>query len=221
MTQVTDAGIQSLQEFPALESLSYGSYVVKKLTGQSIQHVSKIGRLSKLNVGMFPISDAELGGLVKLTNLTELRIGACQISDEGLSFLPALTQLRSLTLSGNGPKLTNKCLDIVTKLTDLEELRISDQRKINDDGLKQIGELSKLRKLDLNGTLITDATMVHLNNLPLLQELQVGGTGITDAGLVHVLNLSELQMLNVSGTRITQVGLDSLQALKQLNRIVK
>jgi hypothetical protein len=50
MTKVTDSRIRSVQSFHAIESMSYGSYIVTGLAGKSIRRVSKIKRLVRMLV---------------------------------------------------------------------------------------------------------------------------------------------------------------------------
>ena len=70
--------------------------------------------------------------------------------------------------------------------------------------------------MNLNGTRITDAGLVHLSGLTNLRDLWLTGTGVgltgtgvTDAGLVHLSGLKKLEVLDLDGTGVTDSGLTS------------
>ena len=50
-------------------------------------------------------------------------------------------------------------------------------------------------EIDLSGTEITDAALVHLKELKKLESLRLNDTKITDAGLVHLKGLTKLGYL--------------------------
>jgi hypothetical protein len=71
-----------------------------------------------------------------------------------------------------------------------------------------------LKPLDVNlaGTKVTDAGLVHLKGMTGLQELYLNGTKVTDAGLVHLKGLTELQWLDLDNTEVTGAGVRMLRA---------
>ncbi len=101
--------------------------------------------------------------------------------------------------------------------------------------------LTKLTKLDLNDTHITDAGLMHLESLTNLTELSVAPglvtvteilrsrrftdpeewspyrIQVTDAGLLHFKGLINLSKLDLTGTRVTDVGLVQLKGLTRLS----
>ncbi len=77
--------------------------------------------------------------------------------------------------------------------------------------------LTKLKKLDLRFTQITDAGLAHLKGLTKLEELHLGyNTNTTDAGLAHLKGLTKLEGLFLSETNITDAGLVHLKGLTKL-----
>lgn len=83
--------------------------------------------------------------------------------------------------------------------------------------LDKLGAMIKRSKegsvvyVNLTGTLITDAGLVHLKEMPNLQELNLDGTKVTDAGLVHLNGLTKLTYLYLDDTQITDAGAADLQ----------
>ena len=66
--------------------------------------------------------------------------------------------------------------------------------------------------VDLIGTQITDAGLVHLKDLTSLKDLYLDGSQITGAGLVHLKDLASLTTLGLDGTKITDAGLAEIKA---------
>ena len=65
-------------------------------------------------------------------------------------------------------------------------------------------------EVDLNGTQVTDAGLVHLKGMTKLKELGLEGTGVTDAGVMHLKGLTTLEELRLYYTRITGAGIAEL-----------
>jgi hypothetical protein len=89
----------------------------------------------------------------------------------------------------------------------------------SDTDLVQVGNLSRLESLGLNGTSVTDAGLVHLTRLVDLKELALMRTRITDAGLAHLTGLKNLENLWLNDTQITDAGVGQLKALIRLRQL--
>ncbi len=72
-------------------------------------------------------------------------------------------------------------------------------KKVTDDGLKELKGLRNLKSLSLffNGH-ITDAGMKHVKELTTLESLNIGNTAVTDAGLAELKGM-KLKSLTASG----------------------
>jgi Leucine-rich repeat (LRR) protein len=89
--------------------------------------------------------------------------------------------------------------------------------KVTDDDLELLVAFPKLRELDLNGTKITNAGLVHLKALTNLKRLVLSANiDITDTGLANLRGLTRLEWLNLCITRATDAGLVHLRDLKAL-----
>ena len=89
--------------------------------------------------------------------------------------------------------------------------------KTTDEGLSEkLKGLTKLIRLNLGSTKITDAGLVHLKGFTNLEYLYLAKTKVTDAGLVHLRGLTELKGLGPSKTKITDAGLVHLKGLTKL-----
>jgi Leucine Rich repeat len=72
------------------------------------------------------------------------------------------------------------------------------------------GQLPRLARLNLAGTLVTDGGLAHLRGLPALEFLHLGWTEVGDGGLADLAALPHLKTLVLHGTRVTDAGMASL-----------
>ena len=128
---------------------------------------------------------------------------------ESLSFSESNTEPVFLNLRGS--KTTDEGLSEKLKgLTKLIRLNLG-STKITDAGLVHLKGLTKLKWLWLNNTKIIDAGLVHLKGLTKLELLDLRSTKVTDAGLVHLKGLTNLEKLWLNWTRVTPAGVHKLQ----------
>lgn len=76
-----------------------------------------------------------------------------------------------------------------------------------------------ITRIDLRGSSVTDAGLVHLSGFTELRDLRLRSTQVTDAGLRHLQSLTSLEELSLSDTRITGSGLQHLSRLVNLNKL--
>ena len=75
------------------------------------------------------------------------------------------------------------------------------------------------RRLEVSGTAITSAGLVHLGSLRNLQRLNICLTAVDDRGLEHLASLDNLQRLTVCASKVTGTGFRHLLGLKNLESI--
>jgi hypothetical protein len=68
-------------------------------------------------------------------------------------------------------------------------------------------------------TVTSDEDLQLLTNLSQLHCLELEGTKVTNAGLVHVAKFKQLRTLDLHGPHITDAGIDSLRGLTNLRRL--
>jgi mono/diheme cytochrome c family protein len=83
---------------------------------------------------------------------------------------------------------------------------------VTDDGLRQLGTLGQLRRLNLSRTGVGDAGLAHLRGLARLEVLNVYGSKVTDAGLPALLSLPALRKVYAFETAVTADGAAKLAA---------
>jgi hypothetical protein len=90
---------------------------------------------------------------------------------------------------------------------------IAQTRRAGDAILAPAGRLSRLERLDLSGSSVTDAGLSQLKALTRLQTLELGGTDVGDNGMANLEGLQALRTLRLDGTRVGDVGLMHLKGL--------
>lgn len=189
MTEITDAGLETLHDLKLLESLTL-SFL--KITDAGLRHVDTLSSLTHVDLSVTAITGAGLESLRSLAHLRSLDLSATRITDASLASLRELAALEQLDLHMTG---------------------------IGDVGLAHLTGLLRLRHLDIFATAVTDAGMRHLAPLTQLRILNVGGTSVTDAGLEPLQKLEKLSKLQLNDLPITDDGLKSLSRLEGLNHV--
>src|SRR5262245_15377690 len=131
-----------------------------------------IGFLKSLGVMILP--DAQ--GQVESVHLWEDKT-----TDETLCILPRVPGLKRLSLQG--AKITDKGLETLASLTNLEELDLRSCQKITDKGMSSVSRLTNLKAIQLYDTQIGDRGLDRLSVLKSLESLNIHSTKVTDAGL--------------------------------------
>ena len=83
--------------------------------------------------------------------------------------------------------------------------------RIRGYGLAGVGALTKLRRLSLRESPVTDAGLERLRGGPII-DLNLGETAVTDYGMRVLPELAALQALSVRGTKVTNAALAHLAA---------
>jgi sugar lactone lactonase YvrE/Leucine-rich repeat (LRR) protein len=91
--------------------------------------------------------------------------------------------------------------------------------RVNDDTLKLLAGQKHLRVLQLSGTAVTSAGLVHLQDLKNLERLNVCLTAVSDEGFEHLAGLTKMKRLTICASKITGSGFQHLGSMKQLESI--
>ncbi len=84
--------------------------------------------------------------------------------------------------------------------------------RVSDKDLESIGQLTRLRKLNLSETQISDAGLKHLEGLTELEYLNLHNTPVTEASLPLFKSLPSLKSLYVWQTAIPAVTIEALKS---------
>lgn len=92
-------------------------------------------------------------------------------------------------------------------------------QRVHDDTLKLLVGQDQLRRLEVSGTAVTSAGLVHLKDLTNLQFLNVCLTAVSDDGFEHLANLTKMRRMTVCASKITGSGFAHLSNMKQIESI--
>ena len=124
------------------------------------------------------------------------------------------------SLRMNGAQVTDAVIEQMRGVTDFSYLGLIDNEKINSASLKRLKGFSKLKRLNLRGTSVTDDGLTHLRELQELENLDLANTKVTDAGLKHLSALPKLNFVRLGDTRVTGQGLEHLKGVKNLSGVM-
>lgn len=88
--------------------------------------------------------------------------------------------------------------------------------EINQDELRNLGELTSLRVLCLENGYVTDEGVAHLRGLSNLEQLKLWKSPLGDAGIEALAGLTNLRLFNVPDAQFTDQALNLLAQLPQL-----
>lgn len=173
----------------------------------------------------------------RLSRVSAINFQQCAVTDQAFAHLEDVSGLKELTLRRT--RLTGKGLWILPGMTQLEKLVLCDINEHVSEGVKYIGRVERLRKLNLSGLPISDADLAAFENLTRLESVDLGttpvnrglwafsscrklrwldleGSYVADDGMRAVNGLTSLEELSLANTRITDQGLDGIPALQRL-----
>jgi hypothetical protein len=154
----------------------------------------------------------ELLGDDFFANVAEVDLSLASPSKFELADLESLLGLAELDL---GPAFGDAELERISRLTKLRRLSL-DHTSVTDAGLRAIERLTQLESLSLSQTKIGDQGLMSISHLAHLQSLFLNQTAITDLGLQQLKPLRELQNLTLVSTNVSEAGLEQLKCLTKL-----
>lgn len=130
-----------------------------------------------------------------------------QLRAKGVIVLPVGSETNYLTVNFVNTKLVSEedlklLLSLKSQLVWLDLKATS----ISDEGLREISQLTALRKLNLDYTSITDKGIEYIGSLSELTSLNLVGTKITDEGLIRLATLKKLKNIFLYKTGVTANG---------------
>lgn len=142
------------------------------------KHAQQIGAVDVFDAKK--CTDKGLGAFKELPNLRQLALGKSEMTPTRVNVIAQCKELRDLRLPNSG--LRNAHLVALKKLTRLEQLDLSENELITDEGMASVKTLERLRALYLSKTAITDRGLMELKGLEGLRTLYAGSTKVTAEG---------------------------------------
>jgi hypothetical protein len=145
--------------------------------------------------------------------LEELAIRRARMKGAGLRYF---TNLRSLDVTWTG--IDDEGMKSIAGMTKLRKLWAQEIR-ITDKGIAPLANLRDLEELHLGGVPITDAGLAQLAGLTRLKKLDLLSSQVSDAGMPHLAGMKDLEYLNLYATRVSNAGLEKLKHLAKLREV--
>lgn len=183
-----------------------GTYSVGNIRGLRLDP----NALQALDLRFNTLEDDALSVVSHQTSLAELDLTGTGIGDGALAHLANMHSLRRLLL--HDTRVTDLGLRHLNHLEGLEELGLAATR-VTNEGLAVFADLPNLRALFLSnadygqGSVLSDAALLHLCGLTRLHTLVVADSGITDAGLASLASLKSLRKLDISRNDVGDNGI--------------
>lgn len=124
---------------------------------------------------------------------------------------------------------TDEGLPVFARIVELELNERTDGHKaaepkkladrVHDEWLKQIADQDLLRRLELSGTAVTSAGLVHLKGLTKLERLNLCLTDCDDRGFEHLAGMTQMKRMVICASKITGTGFTHLTGMTQLESI--
>jgi hypothetical protein len=163
--------------------------------------------------------DALLSKLAKLSGLKTLMLKGSQATDKGLESIGRMTDLEKLYI-WQGVSVTDAGVAHLAHLKNLEYVHINGS-KITDESLVLLSRLPKVRGLSLDGSRFTDAGLARMQGSDRLTDLAIGlgDLRLTDAGVANLSGFTNLTLIDLQGSDVTDAGLDRLKGLPKLKKL--
>lgn len=205
LTQVSDDALSHLAGLVHLREFDLSS---SQVTGTGFAHLGKLANLARVNFHNTPVNDAGLAEIAKVPVSEWLWLMHTRFTDAGAPALAAQKTLRQCGIGSLDPGSSGKAIAGLARLP-LEQLWIGDRQE-TAEGVAAAASIATLERLE--GGSPDDETLRRLATLPKLRELVVSGASATDAGVAALATSKSLQQLRISGGKaITAEGLDTLR----------
>lgn len=137
------------------------------------------------------LTDALMPRIAELDHLVAIGVGGSRgLTDEGLVHLAKMPQLRFLNVTG--AKITDRGLDVLRHLPNLQIFEMTWQRDVSDAGVANLRFCDQLERVDLIGSPTGDGAIEALQGKTKLSSFATGRL-VTDAGLRLLQNFPRLK----------------------------
>jgi hypothetical protein len=142
-------------------------------------------RLTSLEASL--VTDAVLARIAKLDHVTGLSLeGSRSLTDEGILSLAGMPQLKHLNLTDTNT--TDRGLEVLRHLPNLETFQMTWHRRVTDAGLAQLKWCERLERVDVMGTFTGDGVIEALQGKASLRSFS-SGRHVTNAGIRLLVNI--------------------------------
>ncbi|RDX79075.1 F-box/LRR-repeat protein 14, partial [Mucuna pruriens] len=172
--RISDDGLTNLTGLTLLKSLVLSD---TEIGNSGLRYISGLNKLEDLNLSFTTVTDNGLKRLSGLTHLKSLNLDARQITDDGLANLTTFKNLQSLEICGGG--LTDAGVKNIREIVSLTQLNLSQNCNLTDKTLELISGMTALRSLNVSNSRITNEGLRYLKPLKSLRTLTLESCKVT------------------------------------------
>lgn len=165
-----------------------------------------------------PITDKSIPILLRMKKLEKLEIGDTEMTDKGLEELSKSKTINHLEIN-LGRKLSNEGIKNINEMTQLKILEITGSKMITGACLKDLSNLENLEQLSIRCLKVEDQDLDGLAKFTRLYQLDASECNLDDRALEKISKIKSLNGLNVNGSAITDNGLIKLASLSNLKSL--
>ncbi len=205
--KVTDRAAESFTEVTGLRNLALIEMNLGRETLEALARSQTVTALDVRDCSRLTPEDYAL--IAGMTQLTDLKIGGFAVSDKTLESVSQLPNLAGLTLEDTmvSPEAFANMLETARWKEKLAQLVLSRDMTLFDDALPPIQKLPKLKRLAVNGMMVTGAFLEKLAEnesvRPKLETLSLRMSLLNVDGAKALQKYRELKSLDLSGVAMT------------------
>jgi Leucine-rich repeat (LRR) protein len=213
---LTDRSLEAIGQLSSLEELALDS---NKLAGLELGRLAGLKKLRRLNLDFNALDRKAIHDIVRaLPNLTHLSLrNAFPVDDDILEACGTLTGLEELNLPENMNAVTDRGLERLGRLRSLKNFELSNPRRVTDAGLARLFALKTLEDLSLRELKhVTPRGLDGLGGLVRLRKLQLVGVPMDDASVRSLGSLKKVEDLLLWSMPVEPLALEPLGAMRSL-----
>ncbi len=175
--------------------------------------------LERLTLWASSVPSFGLQFLADKTSMTHLELDYNPIDDEGLAFLKDLHELEVLWLRGS--TISDEGTKVLLNFPKLRKLSLGLGEDVRTDKMiDNIVQLKNLEQLDIQWTSVTPQGVQRLEALPALRQLDIDAGDISLTMANSIAGLSQIRFLNLGFSR-EDVTVEQLQWLQRCTQLEK
>ncbi|GAB6165039.1 hypothetical protein JCM19992_10390 [Thermostilla marina] len=165
--------------------------------------------LRKVRVYGVGVTSEGVAALAACKELVEIDLQSTMVDNRGIEALTNLPKLEALGLRRSA-QLTDEVIPILLRFPALSRLALL-ENDFSAEALARLGEMKRLRVLDLRQCANAPAALSSIAALPELVALKLGGYAVDDSCLAPLADCENLRDVTIDEASITQAGLEHLR----------
>ncbi|MBC8290421.1 MAG: hypothetical protein H8E37_08900 [Planctomycetes bacterium] len=190
--RVRNEGVDAIESFTSLRHLTLKGNLFDDFAADV---AGRIYQLESIDLSATSVTNRGAVKLKRLKKLRYLRLANTRITQGGCAWLKNLADSLD-TLDLGGTRIVDSDCKSIAAAPKIRYLNVS-MTGITDDGVNDLAGLVKMEGINLNGTAITEKSLVVLGKWPHLREAKLACTNIPFADIKRFLKESSVSIVTV------------------------